>query len=39
MEAKIGNHSTADLLFDWFGFNQSSKPSYKFNITKLINPT
>ena len=27
-------HCTADLLFDWFGFDQSSKPVCSFNISK-----
>ena len=29
---------TADLLFDWFRHNQTSKSVHKFNIPKRLNP-
>ena len=29
----------ADLLFDWFGFGQTSKSFDSFNKTKQVNPT
>ena len=31
-------HCTADLLFDWLGFGQTSKSVYSFNSTKQLNP-
>ena len=34
---KENYHCATDLLFDWFGFNQTSKFAHKFNVTKLLN--
>ena len=31
-------HCTADLLFDWLGFGQTSKSDNSFNSTKQLNP-
>ena len=31
-------HCTADLLLDWFGFEQTSKSVDSFNTTKQLSP-
>ena len=31
-------HCTAELLFDWLVFGQTSKSVYNFNSTKQVNP-
>ena len=32
-------HCTADLLFDWFGFDQSSKADANSTKAQQLNPT